>query len=168
MSSLSMNFSSTPPAPPPPGAPGLIWHAQLIPDDSTDSRYVLPDGSLKKRRPKPFIRVSNFFESLERVGTKWILRTPHGLNDWPGLDGLIVKSVTGLMVNKLGRYKVKRFWDSDKDGLNKPTCPNAKGSVRVTLQAPEWTDGGWSKGSPGCVRERKRESALIFCASGAC
>jgi hypothetical protein len=85
-----------------------------------------------------------------------------------GLDGLIVKSVTGLMVNKLGRYKVKRFWDSDKDGLNKPTCPNAKGSVRVTLQAPEWTDGGGSKGSPGCVRERKRERALIFCARGAC
>ena len=128
--------------------PGLFWHAQLIPADCSDPKFVMADGTLKKRRPKPIIRTNEFFDNLTRVGNKWILRTLRGLNDWPGLDGLVVQSITGLVKNKLGRFKIKRFWDASMIG-HKPCNPGDHGSVRVTLQAAPHSVSGWTADSPG-------------------
>ena len=55
---------------------GLLWHAQIVDDSYYDPKNCNPDGTLKNRRPMPIMRAADFFDSLQYIGSKWIVRTP--------------------------------------------------------------------------------------------
>jgi hypothetical protein len=129
---------------------GLIVHAQIVSDDFKDAKNCHSNGELKNRRPMPIARASDFFNSLEYMGGKWIHRGP--LNGWPGLRDVEVVSVTGKVKVKVSRtFKLKRYWSEDTHKGTKPGLPAGTKSVRVTLQLPKFTAKGWTPESPGYV-----------------
>ncbi|GMI20106.1 hypothetical protein TrRE_jg5448 [Triparma retinervis] len=129
---------------------GLILHAQIVSDDYKDAKNCHSNGLLKNRRPMPIARASDFFNSLEYTGGKWIHRGP--LNGWPGLRDMEVVSVTGKVKVMVSRtFKVKRYWSEDTHKGTRPGLPSGIKSVRVTLQLPKYTARGWTPESPGYV-----------------
>ncbi len=128
---------------------GLVWHAQIVDGEYFNAKYCNPDGSLKKRRPFPIVRSSDFFSSLEKVRGRWFVRMP--LNGWPGLSDLELISMTSKVTNKLGKSKVRRLWNSGEKDSNIPSFPDNENvvSVRVTLRASKFTGIGFNPDAPG-------------------
>jgi hypothetical protein len=57
----------------PPGGCGLIWHAQLVRDDYSDSKATISPGVIKPRRPIPTVTETEFFSSLVQTPDgRWI------------------------------------------------------------------------------------------------
>eukprot|EP00037_Helgoeca_nana_P015805 m.148064 g.148064 ORF g.148064 m.148064 type:complete len:542 (+) comp23189_c0_seq1:99-1724(+) len=140
----------------PPGDEGLVYHAQLVPDDWTHPEHCTTGGQIKPRRAVLPVREKDFFASLVQTADgRWLFSGV--LNGWPALTCLEVKSITciarlGLraMVG-LEKLQVVRFWDAtnpEQRGVA-PSFPQGLRSVRVTLRAPHWTTRGWSATSPG-------------------
>jgi len=143
---------------------GLIWHAQVVPDDYRHKKHCTEEGILRPKRPRPHIYAKNFFSQIELEQTSGMYvfpGLPLGLNQWGGLRELAVLSITYKEKGLLGS-KIVRSWTAPniKRGKGKkeskailPKYPSVaekkKRSVRVTLQAPCWTNRGWSEDSPG-------------------
>lgn len=130
----------------PPGPGGIIWHAQLLPDDMIDPKVCNRDGDIRPRRGNLPVRVSEFFSSLTRTPDgRWIFCGV--LNGWPGLNCLELRSIT----SKTGLGGVSRLWDASKnpDGLEPPQVSGP--SVRATLRMAPWSAKGWTRESPRYV-----------------
>ena len=94
----------------------------------------------------PIARASDFFNSLEYTGGRWILRGP--LNGWPGLTDLELVSITGKVKVRVSRtFKIKRFWSEDTNKGERPGLPEGMKSVRVTLQVRGGGGGGLKRGA---------------------
>lgn len=150
------------------GPDGLITHAQVLADDYSSVRHVLPPGELKPRRRMPQARVSDFFGALVRTSDGRYVHSggSGGLNGWPALRQLELRSITvkgghGRMVPPRLR-QVRRLFDAaTRTGAVPQTSEQIaafaaahlqKGaSVRVTLRAPQWSAHGWSARSSGHV-----------------
>jgi hypothetical protein len=143
------------------GQQGLVWHAQILADDYSNPKHVLPSGELKPRRPMPQARASAFFNSLVQTKEgRWIFGGV--LNGWPGLTRLELRGITARSRDRVLRLKgVRRLFDAATKQGSVPRgeaqlrqfCDKwlSQSSVRVTLRAPDWTGRGWSAESPGHV-----------------
>lgn len=127
----------------PAGDGGIVWHAQLVPDDWRHPKHCMPDGEIKPRRPNLPVRVSDFFKSLvQGTDGRWIFSGV--LNGWPGLTCLELRAIT----RKEG-MNVKRLWEADRSSAPPPQVSG--NSVRLTLRMPPWSARGWTKDSKGYV-----------------
>ncbi|GAX23633.1 hypothetical protein FisN_12Hh206 [Fistulifera solaris] len=140
----------------PPGGGGLIYTATLIPDDFfKDIKLAKMIGkgilnsertAIKPRRPSLAVRSSNFFQSLTKVGPRYIFSGI--LNGWPGLTCLEV-----LELEKKGKIVGvwHKLWNAKEDGARGIPLKNPEGKTihRVVLRCAPWSSQGWSKDSPG-------------------
>lgn len=128
-----------------PGEGGLVWHAQMVPDDWQHPKQCTPDGQIKPRRSNLAVHVSEFFRSLvQGTDGRWIFCGV--LNGWPGLTCLELRAVTQKEKGK----SVKRVWDADH-ATGEPPPRLTGGSVRLTLRMPPWSSRGWTEDCKGYV-----------------
>jgi len=130
---------------------GTRWHVKIVTDEMT---------IVKPRRPMPTIKVSDLYANLKCINGKWIFRKEGGLNEWPALVELELKSLTctgggvrGLMAKAMMQKAVKRLWSAGNtaEAPDLPPKENLPKSTRATFVAPRGTSIGWAADSPGFV-----------------
>lgn len=151
----------------PSGEHGLVYHAQLVSAEWSDSAHCNDKGDIKPRRPILPVRSTDFFSSLVQTTDKrWIFSGV--LNGWPGLTTLELLSITyrkhKTLLSKPG---VKRAWV--KGESTTPSWPtklkHPLDSVRVTLRLPPWSSFGWSPSSRGFVwwfTAQRKQPLLLY------
>eukprot|EP00938_MAST-03A_sp_MAST-3A-sp1_P006105 g6105.t1 len=121
------------------------WHAELVSDDAENPKLY---------RPIPTIKVSRFYERIERdddSGEYWY-KCESGMNGWLGLQKLKVVSITRKSTKKFVRNRAERLWSYSPSGPSIPVVkPDSKMTYRVSLESPEFAGKGWTESSPGFV-----------------
>ena len=142
----------------PPGSGGLLYHAQLLHDgeakskeEKREAKDILPDGTVRPRRPNLPVLASDFFASLVPLPDgRWIFSGV--LNGWPALNCLELVSITTRQkrdVLHAKSQKTVRHWDAGFAAA--PSMPPGHCSVRATLRAAPWTQFGYEPGVAGFV-----------------
>ena len=127
-----------------------MYHAHLLPEDWTDPADPTTN-EINPRRPTLPVRATDFLSSLVKTDDDRLIFCGV-LNGWPGLTYLELRSITCKVKSSLlGRSKIIRPWDSEKDEGTVPDLAaifpegSSGHDVRATLQMPPWSArwGSW-------------------------